>query len=616
MALHQATFLPHKKSGFFEEGTTIRDAALELGVLIESDCAGLGACGQCKVNIKDGVAGETRVEREVLTKQEIDQGVRLACQAQLTSACLCIVPPASQSFLTEIMTVGQTGTQQLDPDIRRVSWDVPVPELGEKHFDFEAMRRDLENRGHTINDYEFQVVRDFARLSSEEKQLAVVIDQMKLIAVEHPSRENALYGAAFDIGTTTVAAKLINLSTDEVLAVASAANPQSAHGADVVTRIRYIIDHPGGQKKLNRLIINLINGLINELATLAQIKQSDIYKLTVAGNTVMQHIFLNLNPRKLASSPYTPVFQGPANLSARTLGIEINPNGIVYVLPNLACFVGSDITGVLTVLDLDSTDDMQLAVDLGTNGEIVLGNNQRMICCSSPAGPAWEGACIGWGMRASHGAIERAKIEDGELWIRTIGAADPIGICGSGLIDLIAEFRRAGIIDPTGRILVPAALADSRLSWLREFVIPRSNGVNDLMVAQIDQDKRIILSQNDIREVQLAKSAIATGIRLLLLEFGLEPSEITRVYIAGAFGNHVHGKDVVDLGIIPDIPSDKIHFVGNAALSGAEAVLRSREARMKAERIAERIEYIEIADRAEFQDCFVDEMHFADLNNI
>jgi uncharacterized 2Fe-2S/4Fe-4S cluster protein (DUF4445 family) len=325
----------------------------------------------------------------------------------------------------------------------------------------------------------------------------------------------------------------------------------------------------------------------------------------------MQHIALNIDPRNLAYSPYTPVFQGPVTLKAKSLGIEMNPTAAVYNLPNLACFVGSDITAVLTVLDLDEKDEMQLALDLGTNGEIVLGNKHRLLCCSSPAGPAWEGACITWGMRATHGAIERAEFIDGELRLRTIGGADPLGICGSGLIDLIGEFVRAGAIDGTGRILRASQLQGQLQNIFKEHIIHGKNGVNDIAVTRIDENRSITLTQNDVREVQLAKSAIAAGIQILMQELNVKPAQVSNVFIAGAFGNHARGQDVVDLGIIPGISPEKIVFIGNAALTGAEAVLRSKEAREKAERIAKKIEYIEIADRPEFQDNFVEGMNFA-----
>ncbi len=612
MAEHKITFLPHKKSGFFEKGISIRDAALELGILIESDCAGIGTCAKCKVNVKDGVSSPSQVEKNLLARHELDKGVRLSCQAQIAGNSLCVIPPESQPMAGQILTSGMVGQTTLDPDIKKVLLNVPSSRLGEKYFDFEKVLNLLGQKGHLIRNYDFQIVRNLPELRhGDENAFTAVIDQEELLAIESGDTSDSLYGVAVDIGTTTVAAKLLNLNTDEVLAVISAANPQSAHGADVVSRIKYIVEHPGGLKRLNRLIIKLINGLLTSLIENAGIRATKIYKLTLAGNTVMQHIALNIDPRNLAYSPYTPVFQGPVTLKAKSLGIEINPTAAVYNLANLACFVGSDITAVLTVLDLDEKDEMQLAVDLGTNGEIVLGNKHRLLCCSSPAGPAWEGACITWGMRATHGAIERAEFIDGELRLRTIGGADPLGICGSGLIDLIGEFVRAGAIDGTGRILRASQLQGQSQNIFKEHIIHGKNGVNDIAVTRIDENRSITLTQNDVREVQLAKSAIAAGIQILMQELNVKPAQVSNVFIAGAFGNHARGQDVVDLGIIPGISPEKIVFIGNAALTGAEAVLRSKEAREKAERIAKKIEYIEIADRPEFQDNFVEGLNFA-----
>ncbi|MEE9117546.1 MAG: ASKHA domain-containing protein, partial [Calditrichia bacterium] len=316
-------------------------------------------------------------------------------------------------------------------------------------------------------------------------------------------------------------------------------------------------------------------------------------------------------PRHLAHKPYTPAFQGPATVDAKSLGIKINPLGVVYGIPNLACFVGSDITAVLTILDLDKQDKFQLAIDMGTNGEMVIGSKDRLLCCSSPAGPAWEGACITWGMRAKRGAIERAEIENNELHIRTIGESEPIGICGSGLIDIVGEFFRAGAIDKSGRILDSVQLKTNRVSWLKSLIVNGKNGGNGLEIAKIGNNNSITISQGDIREFQLAKAAIASGVKMLIEAVKISPDKISDVYIAGAFGNHIRAKDVLDLSLIPKILPEKIKFIGNAALTGAEAILKSKEARKRAEQISQKIEYVEIADHPEFQENFANAIHFS-----
>lgn len=607
---HKVEFIPASKTGYFGDGITIRDAALELGILIDSDCAGIGTCAKCKVEIKEGANPATTIEQQLLTAQELKRGVHLACQSPIMSDILCIVHP--KSVLGEqIMTDGLSREVHLDPDICKVLVRISPSQLGEKYFDFEQLIEILQQQGYTISNYDFQVTRNVARVVRDKDYLVTaVVDQEYLLAVEPGDTTQMLYGVAVDIGTTTVAIKLVDLTTGDVVAVNSAANPQAAHGSDVVSRLQYIIQHPGGLKRLNQLIIKLVDGLIKNLCDEAGIHPEQIYKVILAGNTVMQHIALDIDPRHLAHKPYTPVFQGPATIHATSLGIEINPHGVVYSIPNLACFVGSDITAVLTILDLDEQDKFQLAIDMGTNGEMVIGSKDRLLCCSSPAGPAWEGACIKWGMRATRGAIERVEIENSELHFRTIGGCDPIGICGSGLIDIICGFLRAGVIDKSGRVLNPAQLP-GKANGLKKLIVHNNKKGNGLKIADIGSGNSIVVSQNDIREIQLAKGAIASGTKILIAELGISPDEISNVYVAGAFGNHIRAKDVLDLGLIPKIAPEKIKFIGNAALTGSEVILKSKEARKRAEQISQKIEYIEVADRPEFQDNFVNAMHFS-----
>ncbi|MDZ7291534.1 MAG: ASKHA domain-containing protein [candidate division KSB1 bacterium] len=611
MPEHKILFLPGKKTAYFDEGITFLDAALELGIIIESTCAGIGTCAKCKVNIKDGVSPPSKIEEQLLTPQELGKGVRLSCQARLIGDSICVVPPESQIFGDQIMIEGRRGHFPLNPDIKKILVKVPPAELGEKYFDFERFLLQLRKKGVAISRYPFQAVREIADLlRSHDYQVTAVVDQSDLLAIEAGDTTRTMYGVAFDIGTTTVAAKLLDLNTGQVVAVASALNPQKKYGADVISRINHIVEHPGGLELLHRLIIKQMNELLAQLCAQAEISPKDIYKLCLVGNTVMQHLVLNIDPRNLAYMPYTPVFQGPAMLNAKELGLKINVHGVVYCLPNLACFVGSDITGVLTVLDLEERDAVQLVVDIGTNGEMVLGSKKKLLCSSSPAGPAWEGAYIAWGMRAARGAIERAEIIDGDLHIRTIGGMDPIGICGSGLLDLVCEFLRAGVIDKSGRILNVEEMPPTVGEKLKARLIRQENGTNHIAIATLDEEKSVMLTQKDIREVQLAKSAIASGIKILMNELNVLPQDITEVYIAGAFGNHVRGQDAIDSGLIPPVPVERIKFIGNAALAGAEAVLLSQEARRKAEHLAEIVGYVEVADRGDFQELFVESMHF------
>ncbi len=612
MTLHKVLFLPGKKTGHFETGTNLRDAALELGIVIESTCAGIGTCGKCKVQAHEGLSPLSRVEEELLSARDRSRGTRLSCQAQITGPCVCVVPEGSQTFGDQIMVEGRRGHFPLDPDVRKVSVQLPEPTLSEKYFDFEQLQDALARQHARVDRFDLDAVRAAPAVLRDSKfGVSAIVDGQALLAVEPPTAAG-LFGVAVDVGTTTVAAKLLDLQTGETRAIGTALNPQKAQGADVISRIQYTIEHPGGLELMHRMIVKEINAMIGLMCEEAAIARNRIVRIVAVGNTVMQHFLLKIDPRNVASKPYAPAFQGPALVSARELGFDIHPGGSVYVLPNLASFVGADITGVLTVLDIDDKDAIHLAVDIGTNGEMVLGSRSRMVCASSPAGPAWEGAYIEWGMRAARGAIERAEIVDGDLQIRTIGGVEPVGICGSGLLDLVCEFYRAGVIDPSGRIRAADQLPGSVPPALRRRLIPRETGVNDIAIARIDADRSILLTQKDVREVQLAKSAIATGIRMLMKELNVDAGQIATVSIAGAFGNHVRGKDAVDCGLLPPVPEERVRFIGNAALAGAEAVLLSRQAREKAERLSRDVGYVEISEKPDFQDVFVNSMLFPD----
>lgn len=607
---HRIHFLPAERSAEFPEGTTIREAALQLGIVIESTCAGMGTCGTCRVNFHRGAPEPTAAERALLSEAALSRGTRLACQATLQRESVCALPGDTRVFGAGAEDPASGRNYPLAPDLHKRHFELPLPRSGEKYFYLEQVLAALQPQVDEAIEYDFSVIRNLpALLRSGRPDLTAVLDRNRLIALEAGDTRDSSYGIALDLGTTTIAARLLDLNRGVPVAVASALNPQVSHGADVITRIDYTVRDPDGLADLQQLAVGQINAMIAELCRAAQIEKDAVYKLVLAGNTVMQHFLLAVDPAPLAKAPYVPGFRGPVVMPAANLGIAIHPNGLLYTLPNLAGFVGGDISAALAVLDLDDSEEIQLAVDIGTNGEMVLGSRHRLLCCSSPAGPAWEGGLIEWGMRAAAGAIERAEIRGGDLAIKTIGGAAPRGICGSGLLDLVCAFRRAGVIDPSGRIgELPKALA-AALPNLQARIRPLGDGTQRIAVAGSGEET-IYLTQKDIREVQLAKSAIAAGITMLMRRLDIAAEDIARVYIAGAFGNHLRGRDALDIGLLPAVDASRIHFIGNAALAGAEAVLRSRDARTRAERIAEIIEYVAISERRDFQDCFFESLIF------
>jgi uncharacterized 2Fe-2S/4Fe-4S cluster protein (DUF4445 family) len=419
-----------------------------------------------------------------------------------------------------------------------------------------------------------------------------------------------IFGLAVDLGTTTVVAKLIDMADGQCRATQAALNPQTRFGDDVVSRIAYA--RTGKEfAELCETIINCINDLVAKLCQKAAIDRNDIYEVCLVGNTTMSHIFLGLPIAQLGRAPYEAYSLDAHDVSPGELALQINPSGNIHTVENIAGFVGSDTTAVALAADIDSADEMTLIVDIGTNGEIVLGTKEKLFAASCAAGPALEGARITCGGRAAEGAIEAVVINENDIDLDVIGNVPPRSICGSGLIDAVAVMLDLGIIDTTGRFVGPGTLEGklpqtifSRIVKLNSepvFILAPSSNVNE---------RPVFLSQKDIRQMQLAKGAIRTGIILLQKKLGLRGSDIEHILLAGAFGNYIRKESALRIGLLPAVDVEKIRFIGNAAASGAQMILLSRHCRDKARELARQIEYIEIAHEPDFQDVFADSMLF------
>lgn len=401
---------------------------------------------------------------------------------------------------------------------------------------------------------------------------------ISVLPEEEKNENSALI--AFDIGTTTIAGYLLNAYDGKVMAVGSDLNPQSQYVADVVGRCNYEIKHKDGH--LKRIVRRTMNNLIKKLTKEAGIEVEDVYGISVAGNTVMHHLFLGLELKTLVRAPYSPAMLKKQTFLAKDYDLSIHPEGILRVLPNVGSFVGADTSAALLVVEYDKLEELTLMIDIGTNGEIVLGNKDRILACSTAAGPAFEGARIECGMRGANGAIDHAKWEDGELKYTVINDKKPIGICGSGLIDIVSIMLENGTLEPSGR------LKDSPYYITEE----------------------VYITQKDIRELQLAKGAIAAGIEILCEEFGVEEKDIQKVFIAGAFGNYMYPQSASDIGLIPSVLLERITMIGNAAGEGAKLAILDEDEFKRAGQISEKIEFIELAFVPEFQDIFVSELGF------
>jgi len=437
----------------------------------------------------------------------------------------------------------------------------------------------------------------------EQKILEHGIDIQPKVSLERPDITAHAFGLAVDIGTTTVVAKLIDMANGHCIATQADINPQTKYGDDVVSRIDYA-KNDEKLTELHKVIIDCINELTAKLCSQTSIDSNHIYEMCVVGNTAMNHIFLKLPVTGLGQAPYNAFSLDAHDLPAEQLSLQINPAANVHTVENIAGFVGSDITAVALAVDMNSVEQTTLVIDIGTNGEIVLAADDKLYAASCAAGPAFEGARITHGGRAAEGAIEAVVVNDGDIDLDVIGDCPPHSICGSGLIDAVAVMLDLGIIDKSGRFVDPDTLKNSASKAVVSRICQRDNQPAFLLAEQV------VLTQLDIRQAQLAKAAIRTGIMLLQRKLGLEDNDIKQVLLAGAFGNYIRRESALRIRLLPAIPAETIHFVGNAASSGAQMLLVSRDCRKLAKNLARKIQYIEIAHEPDFTDTFAESMSF------
>ncbi|WP_371379520.1 ASKHA domain-containing protein [Sporomusa aerivorans] len=591
--LHEITVSPGGRTVIAAEGATLLQAARTAGLALEAPCDGRGTCGKCQVKAAGALSVPNETERKWLEQQQT-QGLRLACQAKILGPAEVELPGGQQDgFIT--VAAGQGIEWPLDP---------PVYKLVSGRFGSQEDQRDL------AMGFSPQFPDNYAALLKElavnYKQgithMEAVVNNGKLLDWHYqPGR--TCYGVALDIGTTSVVAELFNLASGCSLGVRSCLNPQTEFGGDVLTRIAFAGKLAEGTLLLQEKIIAGINRLLEQLIAARQLDSRDIYHMVVAGNTTMQHLLLGIAPHSLACAPYRPVFLQQVEVSAAKLGLAMSPRGVVTVLPSAAAFVGADIVAGLLAAGLSHCPDTALFIDIGTNGEIVVCKDGELVGTSSAAGPALEGMNITCGCRAEPGAIEGAAISgDGTVKLKVIGGGQPTGICGSGLIDLIVELVRHGVITASGRFANPEKLTPQLASRLVT--------MDGKPCFSLSEDGRVFLTQKDVRQVQLAKGAIRAAIDLLLKEIHVEFSEIHEILVAGAFGFHLQPASLAGIGLLPAACQSKIRFVGNTAKEGARAVLLNRRAGAEVEQIGQDLKIIELSLQPEFQDYFVRALAF------
>lgn len=587
----RVTFRPGVQTALVPSGTTILQAAILAGLAIEAPCAGSGTCGRCCIKASGNLYPPSAEEARLLNKQALAKGIRLACLARIASEAsieLLTLPSEKMGGRKAGLSPGMG--MALAPCIRKIP--LPASELntGTSQSILESLRSSLTRRGYPLGTCELSLLRELARVGASDS-VTVVLAGERLIALESGDTTTDNYGIAIDLGTSTVVGYLLDLNTGHQLAAWGTANPQRAHGEDVVSRIQYSIEV--SLDLLQSEAIQVINDVVKEVTAESGVKTTSIYEGALVGNTCMLHLVMGISPASLAFAPYRAVTTEPVEVPAREMGIEINPNGRLYVLPSIAGFVGSDTVGVILATGMHRSRELKLAIDLGTNGELVLGSRERLLCCSTAAGPAFEGGRIQHGMSASPGAIERV-IWDHEPKVVVVGDVTPKGICGSGLVDAVAGMLRRGIIDESGRL--------TRSGQENRFILVDSS--------ESDDGEPICVTQRDIRELQLAKAAIRAGIEILKEELGVADGDISEVLLAGAFGSYVDKESAAAIGLLPPVSLDRVRSVGNAAGTGAKHALLSVRARKQAEQLAKRVEYIELSTRSDFQDRFVAAMPF------
>jgi len=603
-------FQPGNKIVKVPAGANLIEAAKKAGISIPNICGNRGKCGKCKVKILQKKNPFTRQEELTLSPEERNFGIHLACQLELTDDLIVEIVSQEKISTASFLTYDILETYEIDEHIKKCFLQLKAP-------DIESMIDDSCNIENMIlpeiGDLHIplQVLQNLSTfLRKNEFKITVTVDNNHVINIETGDTSHRLLGVAIDLGTTTIVGSLVNMQTGKVLAVKAKTNPQSTYGADVISRVNYSVSEPGGLGKLQSLVIESINEIIEELCETADAKFREIYEMSLAGNTIMNHLFLGVNPQYIGETPYIPAFSKSQKFMAEELGLVMLPRGPVSTLPNISGYVGGDITGFILACDLHKRDKITLGIDIGTNGEIVLGSKEKLICCSTAAGPAFEGGQISCGMRAMEGALDKYFIDDDQAFFHVIGDAEPKGICGTGLIDAAAELVRVGVIDETGKIITPEIFNGP--GWLKERIVKNDANFDFLLVSEQDSEskKELLLKQQDIRELQLAKGAVAAGIVILAKELGIEVDAIEEILIAGAFGSYLNKYNAQKIGLIPGISPDKIKFVGNAASMGAKKFLLSKKAREEAEHIRYTTKYIELSMRLDFQEIFADKMFF------
>ena len=558
-----------------EDGASVLEAEIRAGLRPDAPCGGLGKCGKCLVKINGEVVK--------------------ACQVRISEGETCVVETLDRAGSEKILTDGFNREVVFEPGLRMVQVELEKARPGEKRSDWQRLLDELAEMDSDVEpermEVDLKLAGELYGMRRDSDDWYVIYSGRRILEMRKQAGRRCL--AAFDIGTTTIAGYLLDSEDGRMLAVESRMNPQAQYGADVIMRANYALEH--GTDVLSRCIREAVNEMLGVLAGDAGISREDIFQVCIVGNTCMHHLFLGISPASLVHAPYTPAVSERLVLNAGDYGLDVQRKAELIMLPDIAGYVGADTCGCLLALRQDQKDEISLMIDIGTNGEMVLGNRNRLVTCSTAAGPAFEGAKIECGMRGAAGAVDHVKYENGKWDYTTVGNQPAVGLCGSGLIDLVAGLLDAGMLDENG------ALSSGQEKQGVFMLVP---------LEQAGNERGVYLTQKDIGEVQLAKAAIAAGIQMLMKRLGITEEEICSVYIAGAFGNYMDPVSAGKIGLLPATLVKKVKPVGNAAGEGAKIALVNEREMLEMDELVGKIDFVELAASGDFQDYFIDELGF------
>jgi len=586
----------NRESLFVKSGENLLEILQNSDFSINAPCGGKGLCGKCKVKITAGAPTVTSQEREILSREELNQGFRLACLVDIKTDLTVELPPEQKA---EIVTKGLERKVKLATRVKQFCLSPAEPTIEDQRDYLTRIQDQLPVPVEKVNHSVLEKLEKFKGAD----YLTAIVKGDKLVQLKLGDPGDGNYGIAVDMGTTTVVLYLLNLETGDEVDFYSFTNPQSQFGADLVSRVNYTLEKDGGKEKLQKVLITELNQGLEKLINRNELTQDQIWEVKIVGNTIMLHSLLGLNAESIVKAPYIPVFTDPVTLNPADLGLKLNSAGEINLLPAISGYVGADIVGDMLAVDFNLYEDWNLLIDIGTNGEIVLGKGNEIFACATAAGPALEGANITFGMAGVPGAISEYEIKaNGEIDYQVIGNQSPKGICGSGLMDIIAQLYKQGFLKKNGAF--KKELPPRQRMWMTSYEDKPAYKVTNESPAEI------LLTQQDIREVQLAKGAVATGIKILLNKAEIDYETVNNVYLAGGFGSQINISSATALGLIPSELKDKVIKIGNGAGIGAKLSLLNQKLSRMAEEIADQVDYIELSSHSDFQKIFMQEMEF------